>query len=1301
MKMRNNKAIALLTLMIMIMTLLVPASAFAAPPSMTFSSDTFEESNLNDGSISTKITAEIHNATFSNPLVRNNHWSFWVEGPANNEFYKAVPLTVNIRRINANKAEITITGKADNHASSQNSTLFLNFYGVAIKPFSIKFIDSPHTPEEPDDEDPEPEPGTGDEGGGGQAEVLDRGPIKVLEIYPNRISAETENINNKDVRSLLRNNSDYEITTISINRLISLKDEINGKYDVVYFNGGEYTRNYAYEHSYGSDITYLCAGKLEEFIQAGQLCIFHKGAFSNSGNQMYNTVLKEVFKSYADDASYRNVITVEDVNNGDADGIRYKNDVINNLDSLYQNITQGNNSRPVLEIIEGPATYSTANTEPISNRLTFSFKVYDPNTPINDNLKVALYIDRNNDSLYDEEEIVFYQGSEGERYTTEVLNGRSSTITYNMPQGLTGVYFWKLVVRDAQNAKNEYESVFRLKGNKITVRLLQIKPNFSTTVNSESDGNGNLSLSKKFGQSVDGHTYRSKDGEYEIIVTETTVEDFNKLAETGSVNLNGLYDMVVIGFNDNYTDAEEMTQVYERNDVTGRYELKYKGALGPAAVDALREFINTQQSVMFTHDTIHFQKNRDLTIEFADDVGQVFSARNGDEFAGIWTAGLAGSSLDGWVDPGDAKNQINIYDPVRDSREGNDSRHYQVVNTYPDLAKTVSPVNSSAVTLYPFILEGGEYDNPSSMKVASTHYQWYKLNLEDPDVIPLFNLYVNNKSKFNDDAMNNYYTYTKGNITYSGTGHKTDNNERYPEFETKLFVNTAIKAYSIANHAPEVTVLEPQDNEKVSMADGELTLRFRAYDFDFGNDYLKYEVFVDSDNGGEDDDFVSLTDGRKISMRNGEQITMTIAEDKMPDVGKFRLKVYAEDEFGAGSFKIITLERVDTPMITPSIEICDADGNPISGCLVNEEVKVKLGFAVSGKTLAETVCTPVFDLKGEYYTETERDYLTNESLGEVTFSNSTPDPQVIDMEHQFTINPASPGDTELTMTVTVRKIDDLIDAKSSADSVDIRSGQVEFYVKDKDGNPVRNAPIMDTDTGAILGMTDNAGYLHVDGLVGESGYMLGNLPGYTYNGNKKIYRIDDSGSLHDETEIDLTYDNNRWRVEFEVDYSLGLTIEYYKLNAGGASMNPIGGTGTVHEVKNHKYTPASIVAVVNVDPLASGELRGINFKIQTSDGVNLIEDTELKAVISEGPDAGIAALTGKAQLKTNNSVGEGHSFAGQSYFLLINVQETDDQIISIPEVTLTTVTPSGGTLIRTLTFSGGIKFIETTAPMLR
>jgi len=1141
-----------------------------------------------------------------------------------------------------------------------------------------------------------------DEPVAGQAEKLDRGKIRVLEIYPNDISREKENVSNMDVVSRLGKDPRYEVTTMSINRLISLKDDINGNYDVVYFNGGKYTRNYVEEYSYGSDITKLCAGKLKEFIESGQLCIFHEKIFENSGDPIRETTLKEEFSGYINDSKYSNVVLVNDKNKGD---------VIGNLHNLYNDTARGLNPRPILEIVEAPAAYSADHTDPVSNRLTFRFRVYDPNTDENADLKVALYIDRNNDSLYNDKEIVYYQDDgDGVKYTLKVKNGRSGTITYDMPQTLTGVYFWKLAVRDDQNAKAEFESVFRLKGKPISVRLLQIQPNTVVSNNpyvtdNESNGHGNLSLKIKFGKPIDGHTYREKPGEYSIEVDEITVKEFNRLAENDQIDLNGVYDMVVLGFNDNYTEEE-----YMKDD--------YSGALGAKAVELLEDFIRTKQSVMFTHDTIHFTFNRELTRKFGTAVGQVFKMNENGEFIGVWTAGLAGSDIETWKTDvnresrEEAIKRINIFDPVNNPREGNNSRHYQTINTYPDNATMVKPVNSSAVTLYPFILEGGEYNDPKKMEVAPTHYQWYKLNLEDPDVVPLFNLYAGEDyGKFNDDAMNNYYTYTKGTITYSGTGHKRDNSKKYPVFETKLFVNTAIKAYVIANHAPQVAILAPQDNEKISGNDGDLELRFRAYDFDFGDDYLYYEVFIDTADRGEDDDFVSLTDGEKNMMRNGQQISFTVPEDKMPDVGKFRLKVYAEDEHKANAFEIITLERADSPMITPDIVICDINGDPIEGALVNQEVTAQMKFTVSGKTAAEKVCAPVFDLKGAYYTESEKEYLVGQGLGNVVFSSGDPKPKEIVRDHKFTINPSSHGETELTMAVTVRKVNGLFDAKSAADSVRVRSGQVEFYVKDGNGDPVENAPVVDADTGTVIGYTNSSGYLYAGGLVGTKNFTLGSVPGFSYIGDMAIYRMDGSGSWKTESRIDLTYDDYKWKVEFTVDSSHGLTIDYYRLNMNRTAVTAVGSAGgstggTIHEVKNHKLTNAAIVAMVTVDPLVSGEVRRIDFTIETKkktgEGEKDVEDALLKAFIVDEPDSGVAGLVpgGCTQLRASNELSEG-SYAGRTYFLLIEVPKTDDQIVRISEVTLTTYTASGVKTEKKIEFSGGVKFMPITPPMLR
>mgnify|MGYP000894993169 FL=1 len=1162
--------------------------------------------------------------------------------------------------------------------------------------------------------EPQPEPAPADDPVAGQAEKLERGKIRVLEIYPHDISRESENVSKMDVVRLLGDDSMFEVTTMSINRLISLKDEINGKYDIVYFNGGNYTRNDVYDFSYGSDITRLCAGKLKEFIESGQLCIFHEDIFNkNSDPLRQETILKKEFSGYINNLKYKNVIVVNNQN---------KESVIKDLHNRYANTRQGMNPRPILEIVEAPATYCAENTAPVSNRLTFRFKVYDPNTDEDADLKVALYIDRNNDSLYNDKEIVYYQDDgDGVKYTLKVKNGRSGTITFDMPQGLTGVYFWKLVVMDEQNAKTEYESVFRLKGNEITVRLLQIKPdklvsNGGNLNEDESDGKGNLSLAGKFNQEycdpVTETTYKygEKEGEYKIEVDETTVSDFNILAESNpEMSLSGLYDMVILGFNDNYTDEEWMNG-------------DYSGALGPAAVELLDGFIKTKQSVMFTHDTIHFTYNRDLTAKFGKAVGQVFETDKDGNFSGIWTAGLVSdSNLNG-------SSGVFTTDVLEDHRETArdnivkyyDPRgHYQAINTYPNTATKVKPVNSSAITLYPFILEGGDYSSPDKMEVAATHFQWYKLNLEDAEVVPLFNLYVAGKDKINDDAMNNYYTYTKGTITYSGTGHKLDNSQRYPDFETKLFVNTAIKAYQIANHAPEVTILDPQDNSKVSRSDGDLELKFRAYDFDLGDDYLYYEVFIDTENRGRDEDFVSLTDGAKLRMSNGQQVSFTIPEEEMPGVGKFRLKVYAEDAHKAGSFAIITVEVVDSPLITPELVLCDADGNPIEGALVNQDVKAMMKFKVSGKTSRETRVTPVFDLRGAYDAEAE---IEGENLDEIVFSSNDPEPKEITRDHSFKVDPSEPGTTSLTMTVTVRKEEGLFDEKSSADSISVRNGHVEFYVRDENGDPVRNAPIVDESTGEDIGVTDDSGYLFVDGLVGAKDFRPGSIPGFTWEEDKTISRKikDEAGNEKWEPaeQVVLTYEDYRWKVEFTVAFSHGLSIEYYRPNINYSRLIEIGKAKRVtdgddyYEVRNHKLTPAVIVAKVNVEPLVSGEVRKIEFKVETKqiDGeaeTDVTDATPKAAIVNAGVGGMYYPLIANlvpdewTQLMSVNELPEGSSYAGRTYFLLIEVPKTDSQIVRISEVTLTTYTVTGSKIEKKITYSNGVKYIPTAPPMLR
>ena len=82
---------------------------------------------------------------------------------------------------------------------------------------------------------------------------------------------------------------------------------------------------------------------------------------------------------------------------------------------------------------------------------------------------------------------------------------------------------------------------------------------------------------------------------------------------------------------------------------------------------------------------------------------------------------------------------------------------------------------------------------------------WY--TLAEGEITTGSNRNTTDTSKFYEatakDASNNYYIYSKGNITYSGAGHgdMKGSNNSYPN-EYKLFVNTIVKAIAGSNTKP-------------------------------------------------------------------------------------------------------------------------------------------------------------------------------------------------------------------------------------------------------------------------------------------------------------------------------------------------------------------------------------------------------------------------------------------------------------------------------------------------------------------
>ena len=134
-----------------------------------------------------------------------------------------------------------------------------------------------------------------------------------------------------------------------------------------------------------------------------------------------------------------------------------------------------------------------------------------------------------------------------------------------------------------------------------------------------------------------------------------------------------------------------------------------------------------------------------------------------------------------------------------------DGGYYSGGNGTKSVMYTTSKVvqlNEGPVTKYP-------YQIAESISVTTTHGQYLELDMEDEDIVVWYALdggdsgTSNYYKKTYKDGANNFYIYSKNNITYSGAGHQQMGSATD---ELKLFVNTIIKAIAGGNSAPVVTV---------------------------------------------------------------------------------------------------------------------------------------------------------------------------------------------------------------------------------------------------------------------------------------------------------------------------------------------------------------------------------------------------------------------------------------------------------------------------------------------------------------
>lgn len=748
--------------------------------------------------------------------------------------------------------------------------------------------------------------------------------IRILEIEPSD-SFKLTNLSSRSTTGIeeiekIIDDKKYkiEITHMTMAEFIGKVDDLNGKYDVIVI--GKYVDNslvnpngiinaennlegtiwFKDYKDLENDITNKKAKEIKEFINSGQLVFIDSDIKEMSSSKLWwhTTNSQGDFNQSVD-----NLVKDMSVNSNSND----KKISIDNIVNKYIQRIKENNSliRPKIVSTSPIGDSHDDDLGKIYKRnMRFDINVSDI---IGESLTINLYLDINGDGLFKEEEIV---------KTIEGVNIPEDgyKLEYNLyndfPQFI-GYLEWRIeVVKDIDfNSSQPIKSYTdgnilfrRVTQEKRVINVLQISPFESGNLEASSaqwkGGNLNLKTNTAF-QSL----LKEKEvQDYEINIEVISYQDFyqgNNLGP-GTSPLNGSkYHMIIMGFADTFREKSISNQ----------------------GIEEIKKFIESGQGLMLTHDTLWYkswdgwQKNirnaPQFIRTFRDIIGQsrYIDPNNEDE------TGLNGEKI--------------THDPNRPEVNGDDSKYPKEAGaTLLELngvnnsnSTEVYRVNESLITNYPFKL--GE-----TIRVRRTHGQYLQLNFEDDDVVPLFNLTENNNNNVGNneyiewnhqsnkvnryDSRNSYYTYSKGNITFSGTGENSRESIEYPESELRLFVNTIVKAERGANHKPEVYGLE-----SVTEIPYNSDLEFNAIVKDVDGDRVKINKIslngVDISSQVYKDPLNKIPSGFK---NQGSQFPITIPSSLFIVNKQISLTIEAEDSRGAITTKEYKITPVQNPLLT-------------------------------------------------------------------------------------------------------------------------------------------------------------------------------------------------------------------------------------------------------------------------------------------------------------------------------------------------------------------------------------------------
>lgn len=605
----------------------------------------------------------------------------------------------------------------------------------------------------------------------------------------------------------------------------------------------------------GNDITALKRQDLNEFIAAGYPVLVQNILYSQDKNRIDDT--SNIYKFLTENKIKSNLIS---------EGNVYQNSV-NVLEQKFTAIT------PSIVLLTGPTPYSGNEIDVLNNAnslyingniiayrtLSFTFQISDNSPESHQKYDLELYVDKNADGKFaSSERIIRKRG-----YST-------GTYTYskNLGESFIGAIPWKLsiVSQTNSNIRSEITGLSAIKktaAEKQTIKILQIT----------SDGdNGNastldLSTDTRF------YKYTQRLNDYNVVFTKIDTDEFEELYDSNPFSITNKagtdqlvrdYNMLIFGFSDMYSNISNS-----------------KGAL-----DNLQYFIDAGKSVLFTHDVTSFNNKTYSGTNYDTNSANQYGYNFNRMFRGYLSMDRFGSRI------GNGEIAATVARDLPTIPGGNGTLLYREthgyttealkrigskansdnnpIKIYPgisysddnNLTTKVTKLNAGQITSYPYSID-------QSFICAPTHAQYFQLDLEDENVVVWYCLdadstdssdssYIYAKSP--NDASNNYYIYNKGNITYSGVGHSTIDNDT----EAKLFVNTIIASYKSVADPPTVDVVNTD-------AIKESATQYYIYlDADYTETEFADDEFIDIEFVPYDSSLLSPTLNIRVQTMNGD-----------------------------------------------------------------------------------------------------------------------------------------------------------------------------------------------------------------------------------------------------------------------------------------------------------------------------------------------------------------------------------------------------------------------------------------------